>query len=100
MSEDHVFIDREGNIQRSKKVMVQNWKKFFSMFPHYRNTFTRMESRENLVVILGHAYWSEDNPRDPAIWTAKITDGRVSEWRVYADTRENRFTFNLAGATG
>jgi hypothetical protein len=26
----------------------------------------------------------------PAIWTAKTSDGKVSEWRVYEDTKANR----------
>lgn len=95
MTEDHAFIDREGKASQSKEVMVQGWKEFFQMFPKYKNTFTRVESRDNLVFILGFAYWSEKEPHDPVIWTATIVDDLVQEWRVYVDTEANRRVFNL-----
>lgn len=95
MTEDHSFIDRDGRRHQPRESVVQNWKQFFGMFPQYHNTFTRVESRENLVVMLGHAYWSEQEPYDPAIWTATIVNDRIREWRVYADTAENRITLHL-----
>ena len=69
--------------------------KFFSMFPKYRNTFERVQSRDNLVTILGFAYWSEENRHDPAIWTATIVNDLVAEWHIYYDTQENRKKFGL-----
>ncbi len=95
MTDDHAFVDREGKVHQPKQVMVDGWKDFFGMFPEYRNTFDRVDSRDNLVVILGHAYWSKEKPYDPAIWTATIFNGQVREWRVYADTPQNRKSFNL-----
>ncbi len=96
MTEDHVFVDREGNVQRSRETMILNWQKFFGMFPAYRNTFKRVESTDNLVVMLGHAYWSLEQPYDPAIWTAVIVDDLVREWHIYTDSEENRKRFILA----
>ncbi len=96
MAEDHTFIDREGTVHQPKQVMVDGWKEFFKTFPKYRNTFNRVESRDNLVVLLGFAYWSEEQPHDPAIWTATIVGDLVHEWRVYADTPENGRRFRLA----
>jgi len=95
MTEDHTFIDREGKAHQPKESMVQGWREFFQMFPRYKNTFTRVESRDNLVIILGFAYWSEKEPYDPVIWTATIVNGLVREWRVYEDTEANRRVFNL-----
>jgi ketosteroid isomerase-like protein len=95
MTEDHVFIDSAGNVTRSKKVMLESWSKFFEMFSKYRNTFERVESRDNLVMMLGFAYWSEENQHDPAIWTATIENGRVAEWRIFHDTEEDRKKFGL-----
>lgn len=96
MTDDHVFIDRDGKIYQSKESMVQAWRQFFHMFPNYRNIFDRIEARGNLVVIRGHAYWSESQPNDPAIWTATIVDDHVCEWHIYADTEQNRAAFNVA----
>lgn len=95
MTEDHVFIDRDRNITQSKKAMLESWSRFFEMFSRYKNTFERVESRDNLVVILGFAYWSEENQHDPAIWTATIVNDLVAEWRIYHDTEENRKKFGL-----
>ncbi len=95
MSDDHTFIDRANEVSRGKDKMTKGWIEFFKMFPDYRNTFTRVESKEDIVIILGHAYWSEKEPYDPVIWTAKIKDGLVNEWRVYKDNEDNRRKFNL-----
>lgn len=96
MTEDHTFVDRDGAVHQPRDVMIHNWKKFFALYPHYRNTFARVESTDNLVVILGSAYWSEEQPHDPCIWTAVIADDLVREWHVYTDSEKNRRRFILA----
>ncbi|MFW9972351.1 MAG: hypothetical protein ACFFDF_19350 [Candidatus Odinarchaeota archaeon] len=50
MTEDHKFIDRTG---AEFGDMINGWKEFFTNFPTYKNYFTRVESRGNLVIILG-----------------------------------------------
>jgi predicted SnoaL-like aldol condensation-catalyzing enzyme len=95
MTEDHAFIDREDKVHQPKQVMVDGWREFFKRFPKYKNTFDRLVSKDNLVVMLGYAYWSEEQPYDPAIWIATIVDDLVREWRIYSDTQENRKRFNL-----
>ena len=96
MTEDHTFIDREGKVGRPRQVMLEGWQKFFGMFPQYKNTFEVVRSRENIVIILGHAFWSDEQPYDPVIWVATIDDDLVREWRIYADTEENRGKFGFA----
>lgn len=95
MSDDHTFIDRSGKIDKGKESMTGGWIEFFKSFPGYRNTFTRVESRGDLVVLVGYAYWSDENKYDPAIWTAKIENDLVAEWRIYEDTEENREKFGI-----
>lgn len=89
MSDDHLFVDREGTEERSREHVSQSWRDFFGMFPKYRNTMMRVESRNDTVIMIGYAYWNEENRRDPAIWVAKINDDHVAEWRIYYDTAEN-----------
>lgn len=96
MTDDHTFIDRSGNVKSSKQVMVEIWRQFFGLVPHYRNTFEHVQSKGDTVVILGHAYWSEEQPRDPVIWVARIADDLVAEWRILEDTPENRRQFDLS----
>lgn len=95
MTEDHTFIDREGKTVHSKDAMVRGWGDFFELFPKYSNTFTHIKSQDDLVAILGFAYWSEKEPYDPAIWTATIENDQVREWRILADTESNRRRFDL-----
>jgi predicted SnoaL-like aldol condensation-catalyzing enzyme len=96
MSEGHTFIDRTGEISQPKAFMVQAWGKFFAAFPDYSNTFSRVESIGDTVSIVGHAFWSKEQPYDPVLWSARIDGGLVAEWRILEDTPENRKLLNLA----
>ena len=95
MSEDHTFIDRKNDVYGEKEYMVKGWIDFFEQFPKYKNTFTRVESQDNLAIILGYANWSKDSKKDYAIWVASIENDLVAEWRIYEDTKENREKLNL-----
>ncbi|MFX1411782.1 MAG: hypothetical protein ACFFA6_15660 [Promethearchaeota archaeon] len=93
MTEDHIFIDRKGDRYGD---MVNGWIDFFKNFPTYKNYFTRVESRDNLVILIGYAKWSKDSlEEDHAIWTAGIENDLVTEWCIYEDTEENRKKFNI-----
>jgi len=88
MTKDHIFIDRHGDTFGD---MVNGWKEFFQNFPTYKNTFTRVQSQGNLVILIGYARWSKDSlEEDHAIWTATIENDLVAEWHIYEDTEENR----------
>lgn len=88
MTKDHVFIDRHGDCFGD---MINGWKEFFQNFPTYKNTFTRVESQESLVILIGYAKWSIDSlEEDHAIWTATIENDLVAKWHIYEDTEENR----------
>jgi predicted SnoaL-like aldol condensation-catalyzing enzyme len=95
MTEGHTFIDRKGQVDRGRGTMTKGWTDFFKSFPDYRNTFQRVESQGDLVVLYGYATWKEGADPDYAIWTAVIEDDLVAEWRIYEDTDENKRRFNL-----
>jgi hypothetical protein len=95
MSEDHLFIDRDGKSHGPKSFMVNGWKSFFNMFPDYKNTFEKFNTIENEVYILGFAYWSKNEPYDPVIWRAQIVVDLIREWQIFVDTPENREKYNL-----
>jgi ketosteroid isomerase-like protein len=95
MTEDHAFVDRSGDRHEGKDDMSTGWKSFFGEFPEYRNTFWRIQSVDDLVVVLGHAEWTAGGERDHVIWTATIRDDHVAEWRVLEDTEANRELFAL-----
>ncbi len=95
MTEDHVFVDRVGKGDKGNESMTKGWKGFFEMFPEYKNTFIRIQSQDDLVVIYGYAIWKKGSERDYVIWTAKIENDLVAEWRIYEDKEENKKKFNL-----
>ena len=95
MTEDHAFVDRNDDRHEGKDTMSTGWKSFFGEFPEYRNTFLKIQSEDDLVVVLGYAEWTAGGERDHVIWTARIRDDLVAEWRVLADTEANMGLFGL-----
>jgi len=95
MSQDHTFIDRADQAVVGKAAMLRGWASFFTQFPHYVNTFTRVESQGDLVVLSGYATWDVGEAPDYAIWTARIEHDLVAEWRIYTDHPQNRQKFGL-----
>ena len=89
MSEDHHFIDIQNKVE-TKEEMKVSWKEFFEEFPDYINVFHTVISRENFVILLGHSECSYKPLDGPAIWTAKVENDKIAEWRIYKDTEENK----------
>ena len=95
MTEGHTFIDRKGEVDEGKETMIKGWTEFFKSFPDYMNTFERVESHGDLVILYGFATWEKGSDPDYAIWSARIESDLVAEWRIYEDTEENKRRFNL-----
>ena len=96
MTDDHTFIDILGKITTGKDVMKDGWREFFKKYPDYRNIFTSVTIRNDVVVMVGYSTCSYKPLDGPALWTAKVHGGRVSEWRVYEDTPLNRRKLGIA----
>jgi hypothetical protein len=95
MTEDHTFIDIPGEVHEGREMMVPGWFDFFKTYPDYRNNFTQVMVVDGIVVMIGFSECSYDPLDGPAIWTALIRDGLVSEWRVYEDSKDVRKTLGL-----
>ena len=95
MAEDYVFIDSSNDVQSGKELNVKGWTDFFNLYPDYVNHFRLLESREDLVLVIGHSTCSFDPMDGPALWTAKVENDLIAEWRVYLDTAENKNKLNL-----
>jgi len=75
---------------------VNGWKRFFKDSATHKIIFTRVESRENLVILIGYALWSEDSKEeDYCIWTATIENDLVVKWQIYEDIEDKRKKFNI-----
>lgn len=95
MTEDHTFIDRKDEVDEGKDTMIKGRTEFFKSFPDYKNTFEKVESRGDLVILYGFATWEKGSDPDYAIWTARVESDLVAEWRIYEDTEEHKRKFNL-----
>lgn len=95
MTEDHQFVDRAGATIRGKGAMTEAWRDFFKSFPDYKNTFERVESRDDLVVIYGYATWTSGGAPDHVIWTATIENDLVAQWSVYDHSEINETKLKL-----
>lgn len=81
MSDDHKFIDNSGDKYQNMEV---GWKQFFENHPDYRNIFTSVTVKDGAAIMIGYSTCSnEPKLNGPSMWTAKVRDGQVSEWRVY-----------------
>lgn len=63
--------------------------------PGLQNHFIRIESQENLVIIIGYSTCSTKALDGPALWTAIIENDLVAEWRILEDSKENRKLFGI-----
>jgi len=91
MTDDHTFIDSENDALKGKEMMTEGWRTFFDSYPDYRNIFERVEMKDGMVVIIGYSICPNESLLDgPAVWSVKVRDGKLSEWRVYLDSPENR----------
>ncbi len=118
MSEDHEFIDIPGQSFRGRGPMREGWIGYYRLFPNYQIYVDRVLSNSDAVTLVGSttgtlsAFGREalrradgtlpapDELQGPAIWTARIVDDKVAQWRVYRDTPEVRAALAIPEADG
>jgi ketosteroid isomerase-like protein len=96
MTDDHQFIDAQGNKLIGKDKMKAAWAGYFQFFPDYKIEVTDVFIVGDTIAAFGFAegtykgiktdqnknYW-----KLPAAWKAVIENGKVKLWQVYADTK-------------
>ena len=96
MTDDHAFIDSEAATVRGKAECLDAWRGFFAQFPDYRNVFVQVQSHADHVVVRGYSTCSHAALDGPALWSARISSDKVTEWRVYEDSAANRAQLGVA----
>jgi ketosteroid isomerase-like protein len=97
MTDDHTFIDSDDNVLAGKEKVLEAWNGFFDAFPDYRNDWSHVIAIGGTLTAVGRSVCSSEPALDgPAIWTARVGDDKVSEWRVYEDTPANRARLGIA----
>jgi len=99
MHDEHAFIDSLGSTVRGKAAIGKGWEGYFHMVPDYELTIEEAYSSGDRVIMLGFAHGTyttggnllpENAWKTPAAFRAVIEDGKVKEWRVYADNEPIR----------
>ena len=94
MTEDHTFIDSQGTIDNNREHMMKGWKEYFHMFPDYKIEIQSILQDGSLVAAFGFASGTYNGKRGlvaenriemPAAWKAKVENGKIKVWQVYAD---------------
>jgi uncharacterized protein (TIGR02246 family) len=90
MSEDHTFVGYErGDRTQGRDVMARGFAEYFAAFPCYRIHVSKVLRSGDDIAVIGTTTGShvarELEAREKLIWTARIEQGRVAEWRIYTD---------------
>jgi ketosteroid isomerase-like protein len=96
MAADHVFVDGLGNRVQGSLAMKAGWTNYFALCPDYWLRVDTCLEGNGTVLAAGEAGGTIDRQtwKIPAAWKAMIRDGKVTEWRVFAD---NKPVFDILG---
>jgi ketosteroid isomerase-like protein len=89
MANDHTFIDSLGNRVQGAASMQVAWRGYFSFCPDYWIRIDELMAEGTIALAVGEAGGTIDGTvwRTPAAWKAVVGDGKVLEWRVFADNK-------------
>jgi ketosteroid isomerase-like protein len=114
LTEDHEFVDTEGVSNHGRETLRGGWHGYFALFPDYQILVDEILVADSLVTLVGRSTGTlsphgrevlrradgslppDDELQGPAIWTARIENGLVAQWRVYVDTTETRAALGIA----
>jgi ketosteroid isomerase-like protein len=95
MTEDHRFVDTAGAEIEGQEACLEARRGYISAIPDYRNHYETVLVRGERVIVRGKSKCSYPRLDWPALWSARIREGRICEWRVYEDTSANRAAIRL-----
>ncbi len=94
LSDEHIMTDSAGIFIKGTKSLKIAWLDFFIHFPDYNIIVEEIFCEKDTIAVYGKAkgtYWKEGELEDknkfevPASWQAKVKDGKILEWKVFAD---------------
>ncbi len=95
MTDNHRFVDSQGNETAGKETMRAGWTGYFQLFPDYKIEVTTVFAEGETFGAFGFAGAAfkglsdvKDNCwRLPASWKAVIKGDKIDFWQVYADAK-------------
>jgi ketosteroid isomerase-like protein len=94
MTLEHRFIDSLGNVVNGRAVMRVGWSGYFRMVPDYTIAVEEVYADGPVVILIGTAQGTyaaggalkpENRWSTPVALRAFVEEGKIAEWRVYAD---------------
>lgn len=99
MAQGHRFVDSMGQVVEGRENVKMAWGGYLRMVPDYALSVEETIFDGPVAIMLGAAKgtytpdgWlkAENRWETPAAFRALIKDGKVAEWRVYADNEPMR----------
>ncbi len=89
MTADHLFVDSLGNQVQGAESVQAGWRGYFALCPDYWVRADQEMTEGETMLAAGEAGGTIDGQawRTPAAWKVVIHDGKVAEWRVFADNK-------------
>jgi ketosteroid isomerase-like protein len=89
MAPDHLFVDSLGHRVEGAAPMEAGWRGYFAMCPDYWIRTDQVIAEDAVVLAAGEAGGTINSIvwQTPAAWQAVIREGKVAEWRVFADNK-------------
>ncbi len=100
ISNDHVFVDSQGQELRGRDRLADAWTTYFGRFPDYRIVIEDHMQWGVVVGLFGTASGTLRGPsgevpppnrwKIPAAWKVIVRNGRIERWQVFADNEAVR----------
>ena len=89
MTTDHMFVDSVGNRVQGASSMQVGWRSYFAMCSDYWIRTDHVMTEGDVVMAVGEAGGTIDGVswRTPAAWKGLVREGKLAEWRVFADNK-------------
>jgi ketosteroid isomerase-like protein len=95
MTDDHKFIDSQGNETVGKEQMRVGWIGYFKIFPDYKIEVTEIFLNGDTIAAFcfaGGTYKGSSDKKEyywhlPASWKAITKNDKIQLWQVYADSK-------------
>jgi ketosteroid isomerase-like protein len=89
MTEGFTMIAYEGKLETGRELMKEGFQGYFTDFPEYKIHISKVARSGDDIAIIGKTTGSHISPeidaKETVIWTAKVEDNLVSEWRIFSD---------------
>lgn len=92
-SEGHLFVDSLGSELHGAEQIYEAWRKFFELCPNYEIIVETSITEGDRVGLFGAARGTITSAgaradwRVIAAWLSVVEEGKVREWRVFADLK-------------